>query len=913
MFKNKKISLILAFSLVTQIFTGAVNGKTVKAVELGKSASTSSQTIIFVDGNKPTDAAENRYNTISEAIAVAPTVDSEDSRVVIKIEDGTYREQIIVDKPYITFKSVSGDPSKVVLSWYYGIGYVYNNIGTNGLYSSNVDWSADSTWTGLTRHKAGDAIKEVTYYDKNGELHTGEPVSDGVLGKPTGWGCATRLNKGARYFNAEDITFESSFDYYMTQEEIDAGVIPEPQSSPKPDRASLGAGSVEVEKSNFVERSAALFTDCDNVSIKNCAVISKQDSLYIGSGRIYFDDCTIQGGTDFIFGGATAVFNKCNLVYAGNSDNTKSGTTTAAAHKPKVQYGYLFWNCSIDYRLRDKKPDAGSLGRPWSDPLGAQVTYYNTTIKNVNGTQLVGEVGWSDMGPKMSEARFYEYGSIDEKGNPIDTSKRPKNTLAPIGTVLDKWQILEFNPRNYLRGDDGWDPMNFARNYTDIDKILNSTSINTTGTGVKISLPKAPAGYEFFWTSDSKYAVVSEDNSSVNVIRPAYGEAAVNATIALYVKNSSTGYGDKKNISFEIQPNTTADNTFSVNGTVAIKSAASDEVNVQIVFKQSGAVIKTQNCTIPSGQSSVKYTAQYLPAGNYEVLVQVPNGYKLTSNVAAMVSGNKDEKKTIDVNLGKLVTYTVKTSDFTEDWAKATETGTAEGFSMSKYTVSGSETANLGEVGNVVYKFTKDANVNIPANVGGFWDLLPAIKKNGNTLVNADMLQFSYDFLMENIDYLPSNYSYFDLATSTTNAGKSTADNTRFIRWGVYKSWNQFNMFSANNIRVNGDKTQFNSNEFMANKWYHIVANIDLKKNTITTTLYNRDTNKVLNSKAFNIASPDSAGSNPAYPTAVDLTKALNFIVYMDSDSTTNQMEYYFDNLEIQYNDYENSNAVSKN
>lgn len=205
-------------------------------------------------------------------------------------------------------------------------------------------------------------------------------------------------------------------------------------------------------------------------------------------------------------------------------------------------------------------------------------------------------------------------------------------------------------------------------------------------------------------------------------------------------------------------------------------------MNIPILFKQSGAIIKTQTCTITEGQSSAKYTAQYLPEGSYEVVVQIPDGYKLTSEVQAVISAKKDETKNIDIKLGKLATYTVKTTDFTEPWTTALETASADGFSMDKYTVTGSETANLGEVGNAVYKFTKASDVTIPSNVGGYWDILSAVKAEGNTLENADMLQFSYDFLMETTDYLPANYSYFDLATSTVNAGENKADTTRFIR-----------------------------------------------------------------------------------------------------------------------------------
>jgi pectin methylesterase-like acyl-CoA thioesterase len=868
--------------------------------EDNSSKETQLQNSIFVDGSQPTDASQNRYNTVTEAIAVAPTVSDENERVTIQIADGIYQEQIIVNKPYITLKSASGDAAKVILTWYYGIGYVYNNIGTNGFYDANVDWSADATWEGLEKHTIGEAITTITYYDKSGVLHTDEAVTGSVLGKPNRWGCGTKLNSEAKYFIADSVTFESSFSYYVTQAEINAGVLPEPQAEPKLDRATLGAGSTVVEQSKYGERAAALHTDSDNTIINNCVIVGKQDTLYIGSNRILFDHCTIQGGTDYIFGAASAVFNECRLVFAGNEDNTNTGVTTAASHKPTTQYGYLFWNCSVDYRLKDKTPAPGAFGRPWSDALGAQVTYYNTTINSVNGVKLIADIGWRDMNVKMTEARFYEYGSVDENKNAVDISNRPKNTRASIGTVLDKWQILEFNPRNYLKGSDNWDPMDFEKNYTSVDNILSTTSIDTSGAGNKILLPSAPAGYEFSWSSESQYIAVSEDHSSINVIRPAYGEPAVDATIMLYAKNSTTGYGDKKAIAFKIQPNATTDNTFGVNGTVTLKAAATSDVGVQIVFKKSGVPIKIQKITIPAGQISQSYKAQYLSVGTYDISITTTNGYKVISGETATVLGVAKETKILDVNVVKLVEVTLETKDFAETWAIPTETVAATGFTMNKYISTGSETANLGSAGNVVYKFTKEDSATIAEHVGGYWDLLAVVQAKGGTIANTDTLEFSYDFLLETIEYLPSNYSYFDLATSTTNAGQSKEDNTRFVRWGVYNGWKQFNMFGAANARVNGDKTQFNTNDSMQNKWYHIVANIDLKNKTVTTTLYNKEVNTILNKKEFVI----SAAGGTAYPTVADLTKGLYFNVYMNSNATANKMEYYFDNLQLKYNDY---------
>ncbi|MGN0181770.1 MAG: hypothetical protein ACI4DP_05070 [Candidatus Ornithomonoglobus sp.] len=97
----------------------------------------------------------------------------------------------------------------------------------------------------------------------------------------------------------------------------------------------------------------------------------------------------------------------------------------------------------------------------------------------------------------------------------------------------------------------------------------------------------------------------------------------------------------------------------------------------------------------------------------------------------------------------------------------------------------------------------------------------------------------------------------------------------------------------------------------MANKWFRITADIDLVNKTITTTLYDRDTvdgdgnMAILNKKAFTIAAPDADGANADYPTDIDLSN-LYFNIYMDKKAnTTNKMEYYFDNITLEYQDYE--------
>ncbi|HKM16995.1 MAG TPA: pectinesterase family protein [Limnochordia bacterium] len=862
------------------------------------------QTIIYVDGSRETDPSQNRYKTITEAIDAVPVVSREEDRVIIEIADGTYREQLRISKPYLTLRSASSDPTKVVLTWYYGIGYVYNNIGPDGFYDPNVDWSADATWDGLTRYNIGDRVSSITYYDKNGTLHKNRTVKGGVLGKPDRWGCAVKLERSAREFIAENITFESSFNFYITQEELDAGVTPEPQDNPKPARAVLAVCSTEVEKQNYTERAAALHTDSDHTIIRNCIIRSKQDTLYVGSGRILFDNCTIMGGTDYIFGGATAVFNQCDLVFAGYTDGGKTGTITAGSHGQTTKYGFLFWNCIVDYRLKDQTPTPGTLGRPWSSALGAQVTYIGTTIKSVNNRSLINDEAWGDMGSTMrNEARFYEYGSIDENGEPINTSWRVVNRLAPMGSVLTEWQSLEFNPYNYLRGSDGWDPLGLAPMYAEIHQLLDAAVVDTNTGGRTAALPEAPEGYAFAWVSDSEYAVISEDGTAMDLIRPAYGEQAADTAVTLFVKDLATGYGDKEEVQVPIAAWVTADNSFDLAGTVYLKPAAAKPVKVEMVFFQRDAVVKKAAVEVPVGQTKVDYAIKHLPEGDYQVAISAAEGYIVVSGEAVTLAAKAGEKQSLDVTAAILKPVALETADFVEAWAAPTVISPQEGFEVARITGTGAETANLG-AGNTVYRFSKDEGVALPENAGAYWDLAAAVKANGGTLEATETLRFSFDFLLETVDYLPSNYSYFDLAASLGNQGAGKADPTRFIRWGVHGSWSQLNMFGATNSRVNGHNSDFHAKDEMANKWFRIVADIDLKNQVITTTLYNRDANRIINGSAFTITAPDAAGVSKAYPAEADLTEGLYFVIYIDNKETPHKMEYYFDNFRLEYQDY---------
>lgn len=135
----------------------------------------------------------SNYNTVTEAVNAAASINpgSESDRVTIHIAPGTYREQIVVKTPYITF--VNDEPQKgdVLLTWYYGIGYKYYSVGSDGRYNASNAASKSAKAEASQR-----------------------------------WGGSVQLLSAASYFKAENIVFENSFNRYVTTEEIADGVEP---------------------------------------------------------------------------------------------------------------------------------------------------------------------------------------------------------------------------------------------------------------------------------------------------------------------------------------------------------------------------------------------------------------------------------------------------------------------------------------------------------------------------------------------------------------------------------------------------------------------------------------------------------------------------------------------------------------
>ncbi len=115
------------------------------------------------------------------------------------------------------------------------------------------------------------------------------------------------------------------------------------------------------------QQGVALRIDGDRQSYYNCKLLGYQDTFYTwggrGTGRVYMNNCYIEGSVDFIFGRDIVVFDSCEIHI-----NREGGTLTAASTEPETKFGYVFLNCKItaDSIGFDGRPITKFLlGRPW--------------------------------------------------------------------------------------------------------------------------------------------------------------------------------------------------------------------------------------------------------------------------------------------------------------------------------------------------------------------------------------------------------------------------------------------------------------------------------------------------------------------------------------------------------------------
>ena len=186
-----------------------------------------------------------------------------------------------------------------------------------------------------------------------------------------------------------------------------------------------------------VGQALAVRIDGDRAAFRNCRFLGFQDTILANRGRQYFEGCTITGAVDFIFGGATAYFNRCEI------HCVRDGYITAASTPAEQPFGFVFADCKITTEAAGIKT---YLGRPWRP--SASTIFIRTEMGDA-----IRPEGWHnwDKPEREKTTRYAEFQNTGPSANP--------SARAPWSRQLSEDEARAITAESVLRGADGWNPV----------------------------------------------------------------------------------------------------------------------------------------------------------------------------------------------------------------------------------------------------------------------------------------------------------------------------------------------------------------------------------------------------------------------------------------------------------------------
>jgi pectinesterase len=185
-----------------------------------------------------------------------------------------------------------------------------------------------------------------------------------------------------------------------------------------------------------VGQALAIRVDGDRATFRKCRFLGWQDTIFLNRGRHYFEDCYIDGHVDFIFGGATAWFERCRI------HCRRDGYITAASTPESAGNGFVFAHC----RLTGEDGVKTYLGRPWR--AYSAVAFIDTEMSGV-----VRPEGWENwkLPEREKTSRYREYGSTGPGAQPGARVAWSRQLTAAEARALTVAAVLG--------GADGWNPV----------------------------------------------------------------------------------------------------------------------------------------------------------------------------------------------------------------------------------------------------------------------------------------------------------------------------------------------------------------------------------------------------------------------------------------------------------------------
>lgn len=217
-------------------------------------------------------------------------------------------------------------------------------------------------------------------------------------------------------------------------------------------------------KGTDVGQALALYADGDRLVFENCHFLGNQDTLFTAplppkeiepggftgpgqslprvSGRHYYKNCYLEGDIDFVFGGATAYFENCEL-FSKNTEKTVNSYVTAASTPKDQNYGYVMKNCRFTSCC---PPHSAYLGRPWRE-------YAKTVLIDCWIGEHIFPEGWHDWNKPEAQSTVF-YAEYNSTGPSSDIKKRPEWVKS-----LTSSEAAFYTKSMVLKGHDGWNPV----------------------------------------------------------------------------------------------------------------------------------------------------------------------------------------------------------------------------------------------------------------------------------------------------------------------------------------------------------------------------------------------------------------------------------------------------------------------
>ncbi|MBZ0312656.1 pectinesterase family protein [Clostridium butyricum] len=345
----------------------------------------------------------------------------------------------------------------------------------------------------------------ITYDDASGTIKRSEDGGDGVVTYGTSSSSSVTIKESAENFKAANLTIANSFD-----EDVNSAIAN--------------------------KQAVAMKNEADKSIFENCRFIGNQDTLYANKKRQYYHNCFICGDVDFIFGGAQAVFDNCEIKSINREGISPKGYVAAPSTLQDNVYGFLIQNSKLTSNINEK----GSvyLGRPWHP--SSEINLGHTVISNVVyencdlGAHIAAD-GWSTMSnagviTNPLDNDMYEYNNYGESSaNGENSNRRQLENIDKYNkeNILNNWdprddvKMLASYPEDERDYDENEDYSDFIKDdyadTSDDDNTGNSSTETSDNVAEKVN-----------WNSTVFGVTTSKENNEINVATDENGKKVIN-------------------------------------------------------------------------------------------------------------------------------------------------------------------------------------------------------------------------------------------------------------------------------------------------------------------------------------------------------------------------------------------------